>query len=354
MPALGYLKTLECRVAELFDAASAGDNDAIAAILDDNVRRLPVDSTQWTPRRLAPGLALRWPVWSGQPEACALHCAAEAGRAETIHYLLDRGASADLTTRNGVSPLHLASFGAHVEAVAALLGSTPVDATRRCYDIFGAAGLTPLHMVACSTSNFDAAAACAELLLAAEAGKASSLHAVDAITGRTPLHFAAESLNGPLCSVLIAAGAWVQTPDAAGDTALTLAQGSIPRAIADSAADSVQTLRVRVMQELCWLPSVRMLWIAHKAPATTSGEGEKATVRDLTRDVVRLIADEMVRSHRPCDTDEEEGVDSYAADGGEGEAAEGEEEDDDDLLNRGLSELALAVRTMHESSSPRT
>ena len=42
----------------------------------------------------------------------------------------------------------------------------------------------------------------------------------------------------------------------------------------------------------------------------------KATVRDLTRDVVRLIADEMVRSHRPCDTDEEEGVDSYAADGG--------------------------------------
>ena len=263
MPALGYLKTLECR-------------GRSSSTLSPRATTMPSPQFSTTTCAAYPSTArsgrrsgwlqvlLRWPVWSGQPEACA-HCAAEAGRAETIHYLLDRGASADLTTRNGVSPLHLASFGAHVEAVAALLGSTPVDATRRCYDIFGAAGLTPLHMVACSTSNFDAAAACAELLLAAEAGKASSLHAVDAITGRTPLHFAAESLNGPLCSVLIAAGAWVQTPDAAGDTALTLAQGSIPRAIADSAADSVQTLRVRVMQELCWLPSVRMLWIAHKA-----------------------------------------------------------------------------------------
>ena len=99
-----HLKTLECRVDELLQCAALGDISQLAAVLDEKASQLPIDTVQWTPRRLAPHLLKRWSVWSGQPEASALHCAAERGQAEALHFLLERGATPDLTTRYGVSP----------------------------------------------------------------------------------------------------------------------------------------------------------------------------------------------------------------------------------------------------------
>ena len=125
-----------------------------------------------------------------------------------------------------------------------------------------------------------------------------SLHAIDAITGRTPLHYAAESLNAPLCAVdrrrCLAPDCrsrWRHTSDA--------------RAHRDDSFDPDEGmgagyLRAKVTQELRWLPGVRMLWLAHKADALAHQRRDEGgvlpvtTVRELTKDLIRLIVDEMI------------------------------------------------------------
>ena len=289
--------TLECRTAELFEAAATDDMERVAFILDEE-KLISARALQWTPRRLAPTLSRYWAAWGQQPGACALHCAAEAGSASAVSALIARGAAPDQTTRHGVSALHLAAFGGHSSIVSLLLAEPAVDVRRVCNDFSGVGGPSALHL-ACCADNARAGADCAALLLAGGA----DVNAIDRTTGWSALHYAVMRGNAQACRRLVSAGAWVKLADSLGSSPLSLAYAAVRNG--DAAAGEV-------ISELRWTPAVRILWLGQlSAPAVQhrdvdAREGASATheqpcslLHGLTRDSVRLIADHVISSHAP-------------------------------------------------------
>ncbi len=108
---------------ELFDAASKGDLERLAAALlpSMNVNALEADPLQGR---------------------SALHIAAECGKVSAIRFLLAHGAKVDLPNSEGETPLHEAAFWARPEAIIALLDAG-ADINRQTGDYY----FTALHNV---------------------------------------------------------------------------------------------------------------------------------------------------------------------------------------------------------------
>jgi len=129
-------------------------------------------------------------------------------------------------------------------------------------------------LAAASVAGRDASVECVQVLLAAGANP----HLL--CTGRlSALHIAAASHDARTCAYLIAAGCWLQQVDGAGRTALDLARcfkADFPS----------------VARSLCWLPSVRLLWLGH---LSTPGVG----LGVLTRDALRTVCSMVTSTHTP-------------------------------------------------------
>ena len=91
--------------------------------------------------------------------------------------LLDAGASPDVANKGGLTPLHMAAHGGHIDATSALLaGGASTDAKTP-------AGQTPLHFAASVKKN--------EAVIHALLGAGASASAKDS-NGRTPRMFASD------------------------------------------------------------------------------------------------------------------------------------------------------------------
>jgi hypothetical protein len=262
-------------IAEFLEAASAGSETALRELLYH--ARVNVSAVQWTPRQLCAGIAHYWPHWCAQAECSALHLAAANGHARCVELLLQRGAEAAATTRHGATPLMLAAWQGHTSVLECLLertGGRGVDAACSAPSHGHRSGPTALMLAAASVAGRDASAACVQVLLAAGANP----HLL--CTGRLgALHVAAASHHAEACAHLVAAGCWLQQPDAAGRTPLDLArwfQADLPT----------------VARSLCWLPSVRLLWLGH---LSTPGMG----LGLLTRDAMRAVCAAITATHTP-------------------------------------------------------
>ncbi len=165
---------------DLHEAASAGDADAVRAILASDPFRI-------RQRR--------------ESKTTALHGAAAGGHGEVVSLLLDASASPDARDYGGSTPLHMAAAGGHREAASALLaagakpsplneaGDTPLHAAARGGHLevareLLASGADPNAKSACGGTALHAAAAAgrhemAELLLrhGALANARSTAHA---------------------------------------------------------------------------------------------------------------------------------------------------------------------------------
>lgn len=296
VPALGHVKTLECTVHELLQAATDGDDAAVQELLDG--RAVGPGSQQWTPRALAPNMRNFWPSWTAQAECQALHCAAAAGRAEVCRLLLAANATPAACTRHGVTGPMLAAFGAHTDCVRLMLhhaeGRQP--GANELANCASRDGFTALHLACCAADHVEAAAVVALLL---EAG--ADLHCKDR-ADRTPLHYAAANHNASACGALIRAGAWLQVADAGGTTPLSLARVSDgqTRLTAARPHSDPATARDDTLRALCWLPSVRLLWVGHStSPGAVDVEWSDppCLLRMLTRDVVRMLCSAVIVAH---------------------------------------------------------
>ena len=143
------------------------------------------------------------------------------------------------------------------------------------------------------------------------------------------MHFAVANGHAASCEALVAHGAWVQARDDNGDSPCTLARAR--RAAGKPAAEEC-------LRALHWLPSVRLLWLAHRPSKREEREEEEAIVereeaaivtdlvrgaadperslftftaapertlaplQRLTHDVLRLIILAIVESHAPPDS----------------------------------------------------
>lgn len=316
--------TNDCVIAALFEAAATGDVERVAELLDDpNHGAVGVRAAQWTPRRLAPRLLTHWPGWGAQAGACAIHCAAEAGHSHVVERLLARKAVVDEVTRFGATSLMLAAFGGHGEAVSSLLRASAAVGLTLHHTRDGSSGPAALHL-ACCAADATAGARCVQLLLDAKACVNGATSA-----GLTPLHFAVANGHAASCEALVAHGAWVQARDDNGDSPCTLARAR--RAAGKPAAEEC-------LRALHWLPSVRLLWLAHRPSKREEREEEEAIVereeaaivtdlvrgaadperslftftaapertlaplQRLTHDVLRLIILAIVESHAPPDS----------------------------------------------------
>ena len=286
MPTLGHHLTMECALHEILQAASDGDDSKVASLLQGRV--VGVASAQWTPRVLAPELRRFWPTWVAQGECQALHCASAAGHTEVCRLLLASRAAPAATTRQGATPLMLAAFGGHRDCVQLLLGADEGTGAADLTNRGSRDGFSALH-VACCGSCHNAAAAIVAALLAAGADP----HTTDR-SGRTSLHYAAASHNVGVCAALLHAGAWLQVVDSNGATPLRLTAREGGALL--TAARPLSPARSATLRELCWLPSVRLLWIGACASA---GAGSQCLLRLLTRDVVRLLASAVIQAHCP-------------------------------------------------------
>ncbi len=144
------------------------------------------------------------------PNSFALHCAAFGGHSSVVSYLIDSGASLDLSDAQGFYALHLAASKGHVETAQMLLNANaPVDAVTP-------AGGTALHIAI--ASGYDSLV---PLLLKAGA----DVNAKDN-KGHTPLMTAVGANSLASVKVLMAAGANVDVLDNQQETALWLALGN--------------------------------------------------------------------------------------------------------------------------------
>lgn len=275
---LGHKATLDCQLCHLLDAAAAGDDASLRAILA--VGAISVDQDLWMPRQILRALRTHWPEWGAEAGVRALHCAAAGGHVSTVRLLLSHRASVDGETRHGMTALCFAAAARHADVTALLLDAGAAAAVVPV-DRDGGPGPSALHL-ACFGDD-DAAAECVRRLLQAGA----RVDAVDS-RGQTALHAAAAYGNGRLgnaaaCRLLVDAGAWVQAADHAGRTPLR--PGVTPMWFA---RDS------RVLCELRWVPAVRQLWLGHSARG-----GAESPLRQLSRDVVQLICDAALDDHSP-------------------------------------------------------
>ena len=240
-----------------------------------------------------------------------------------VERLLARKAVVDEVTRFGATSLMLAAFGGHGEAVSSLLRASAAVGLTLHHTRDGSSGPAALHL-ACCAADATAGARCVQLLLDAKACVNGATSA-----GLTPLHFAVANGHAASCEALVAHGAWVQTRDDNGDSPCTLARAR--RAAGKPAAEEC-------LRALHWLPSVRLLWLAHRPSKREEREEEEAIVereeaaivtdlvrgaadperslftftaapertlaplQRLTHDVLRLIILAIVESHAPPDS----------------------------------------------------
>jgi ankyrin repeat protein len=160
----------------------------------------------------------------GADRRTLLHHAAHINATPTIPILLRAGALVTAEDAAGDTPLHLAAWAGHVEALTALLSNpyTSSNGTSSSLDdsvvdfLSGRDGYTPLW---CSISASHLPAARLLLQYGADPNVRS--------TGSTTmLHQAAISEEADLCSVLLSHGADVNTMDDEGNTALHYAATS--------------------------------------------------------------------------------------------------------------------------------
>jgi len=137
-------------------------------------------------------------------EACA------AGEIERVERLLAENAPIDGYSRDGWTPLHLASFFGHAR-IAELLIARDADVVARSKN---SNGNTPLHAALAGNHTFVAG-----LLI----GAGADVNAADA-AGWRPLHIAAANNNLDVMKALMAQGADVTAQNGDGKTALSLAQ----------------------------------------------------------------------------------------------------------------------------------
>ena len=137
-------------------------------------------------------------------EACA------AGEVERVERLLAEDAPIDGWSRDGWTPLHLASFFGHAR-IAELLIARDADVVARSKN---SNGNTPLHAALAGNHTFVAG-----LLI----GAGADVNAADA-AGWRPLHIAAANNNLDVMKALMAQGADVTAQNGDGKTALSLAQ----------------------------------------------------------------------------------------------------------------------------------
>jgi len=154
------------------------------------------DDTQVLSALLFAGLDINEPF--GDLQRTALHQAAHLNHSASISLLLRHNASTTLEDSKGDTPLHLAAWSGHVEALAALLAhGADIDW------LSGRDGYSPLWC-AISASHIDAA----RLLL--KHGARVSLRSGN---GLMPLHQAAVTGQSAMCELLLERGAQVDATD---------------------------------------------------------------------------------------------------------------------------------------------
>lgn len=270
--------TPEAILAEFFDAAAAGDRLALCELLDHS--RVSASTVRWVPLRISADIVQFWPDWCPQAECNALHIAAAHGHADCVDLLLRHGANKGAKTRHGATALMFAAFHGHVSVVDCLLnspGEYEINAACTAPSDTDRLGPTALMLAAGSTEGSAASAACVESLL--RAGANPHMMCAGSLTA---LHFAAALRYAQSCACLVRAGCWVKQVDAAGRTPFNYA------ACSTRGNDDVSD----VLQSLCWLPSVRLLWLGH---LNEPGAGLGA----LSRDALRLLCRTIILRHTP-------------------------------------------------------
>lgn len=138
----------------------------------------------------------------------ALHCAAEAGKCESIRFLLDSGMNVDLRDDFGRTPLHCATDQRHVSAIELLLDMGADPNTR------DHVGTMLIH---------DAALVGDERLMRRLLRDEGVDTSATTIRGKTALHCAATGGHAKLVRMLLDAGVEIDAKSDGGCTALHLA-----------------------------------------------------------------------------------------------------------------------------------
>ena len=198
----------------LIEAAASGHRDFVRMLLDRNA-----DLTKEN--------------WYGT----ALHCAAEAGKAESISELLSCGLDVDTRDASGRTPLHCASISGHSHAMRLLLDhGAVVDAINNHYTpllyavvwehppkvvqvLLAKDANTEIRSMSGSTVLHHAAAMDLDEILVLLLNHGADINARQE-HGRTALHFAAEKNYGSIIVILLEHGADVNARTNDGVTAL--------------------------------------------------------------------------------------------------------------------------------------
>jgi hypothetical protein len=169
----------------------------------------------------------------------ALLLAAQKGNLGEIRQRLDAGDQVDLTDGRGMTPLHLAALGGHIEA-ASLLIDHGADPNARA-----AVLMTPLHFAAMLGRSEMAG------LLTRRGARTDVRNTI----GNTPLHLAADD---KVVNVLVTAGADIHAKNNEGATPLhTARQGSVARTLLDRGADiRIRTAKGKIAMELAAVESL--------------------------------------------------------------------------------------------------
>ncbi len=170
----------------MFEAARAGDEDAVSRLVDAGAEMNCADRKGLTP----------------------LHLACMHGRAEVASRLLDAGAEVDRVDTHGVTSLHFACVNGHLEVASRLLGAGAV-----VNRVDTRVGATPLH--------FACVHGCAEVA-SRLLGAGAVIDRVDT-HGATPMHFACVKGHLEVASRLLDAGAEVDRANTDGFTPLYMA-----------------------------------------------------------------------------------------------------------------------------------